>query len=77
MENWTSITAVAKGYLASRQQLDSTMGMGPGGGTLHEPVADWPGPGRAYVGFGEYGQRAFLSYWADHLAPASSFAALP
>ncbi|MBO0731327.1 MAG: aromatic ring-hydroxylating dioxygenase subunit alpha [Acidimicrobiaceae bacterium] len=71
MENWTSITAVAKGYLGARQQLDSTMGMSPGGGSLHEPVADWPGPGRAFVGFGEYGQRAFLTYWADHLVPAS------
>ena len=40
MENWTSITAVAKGHLASRQQLDSTMGMAPGGGTRHEPVAE-------------------------------------
>ena len=40
MENWTSITAVAKGHLAARQQLDSTMGMAPGGGTRHEPVAE-------------------------------------
>jgi phthalate 3,4-dioxygenase subunit alpha len=68
MENWTSITSVAKGYLSSRQSLDSTMGLAPDGGTLHEPVADWPGPGRAYVGYGEYGQRAFLGHWADDLA---------
>jgi phenylpropionate dioxygenase-like ring-hydroxylating dioxygenase large terminal subunit len=72
MENWTSITAVAKGHLAARQQLDSSMGMAPGGGTLYEPVADWPAPGQAYIGFGEYGQRAFLAYWADQLVPPSA-----
>ncbi|MGH9094028.1 MAG: aromatic ring-hydroxylating oxygenase subunit alpha [Acidimicrobiales bacterium] len=70
VENWTSITSVATGYLGSRQPLDSTMGLAPGGDPLHSPVSDWPAPGTAYVGYGEYGQRAMLAHWADHLAGA-------
>lgn len=72
VENWTSITAMAKGHLASQVVLDATMGLAPGGGTLSSPLPDWPGPGRAYVGYGEYNQRAWLALWADHLAGAAS-----
>lgn len=75
VENWTSITEVAKGHLGSQVTLDSTMGMAPGGGTLRQQVPGWPGPGRAYVGYGEYNQRELIGKWAQYLAggpPASS-----
>lgn len=64
VENWTSITAVARGHLASQVSLDSTMGLDPDGGTLHEPVAGWPAPGQAFTGYGEYNQRELLRRWA-------------
>jgi phenylpropionate dioxygenase-like ring-hydroxylating dioxygenase large terminal subunit len=64
VENWTSITSVAKGRFAATVGLDSTMGMAPGGGTLRPPLADWPGPGEAHVGYGEYNQRRLLERWA-------------
>jgi len=67
VENWTSITSVSKGLLSSQVELDSTMGMGPDGGTLHEPIGHWPGPGRAFVGYGEYNQRELLQRWAESL----------
>ena len=68
VENWTSITSVSKGRMASTTLLDNSMGLGPEGGYLHPPLADWPGPGRAIQGYGEYNQREFLIRWADHLA---------
>jgi phthalate 3,4-dioxygenase alpha subunit len=67
VENWTSITSVAKGRLGGQVVLDSTMGMAPGGGTLGPPPERWPGPGVARVGYGEYNQRAWLALWAEHL----------
>ena len=68
VENWTSITNMAKGHLGSRVELDSTMGMAPGGGTLGRPPEQWHGPGSAVVGYGEYNQRALLAWWARQLA---------
>jgi hypothetical protein len=67
VENWTSITSMAKGYLASQVRLDATMGLAPGGGTLSSTLTGWPGPGQAYTGYGEYNQRAWLALWADQL----------
>jgi len=67
VENWTSITAVARGQFASRVRLNSTMGMAPGGGTLRDPISDWPGPGRAFVGYGEYNQRELLRLWGSYV----------
>ncbi|MGH9057485.1 MAG: aromatic ring-hydroxylating oxygenase subunit alpha [Acidimicrobiales bacterium] len=67
VENWTSITEVAKGHFASRVTLDSTMGLDPAGGTLRDPVAGWPGPGRAFTGYGEYNQRELLRRWGTYL----------
>ena len=64
VENWTSITNMAKGRLGSQVELDSTMGMAPGGGTLGRPPEQWYGPGSAVVGYGEYNQRALLAWWA-------------
>jgi hypothetical protein len=34
---------------------------------LAEPIADWPGPGQAYTGFGEQNQRSLLGLWGDYL----------
>jgi phthalate 3,4-dioxygenase subunit alpha len=67
VENWTSITSVARGRLAAEVDLISTMGMAPGGGTLHDPISTWPGPGQAFVGYGEYNQRELLRIWANYL----------
>ena len=53
---------------ASQVELDSTMGMAPGGGTLGRAPERWYGPGSAVVGYGEYNQRALLAWWARHLA---------
>jgi phthalate 3,4-dioxygenase subunit alpha len=71
VENWTSITAMAKGRLAQRLKLNSTMGLDREGRALKEPVANWPGPGRAYTGFGEQNQRSLLGIWGDYLLGGS------
>ena len=63
VENWTSITAMSRGHLSRSVLLDSTMGMT---GETSAPQADWPAPGTAHVGFGEFGQRAFLRRWARY-----------
>jgi hypothetical protein len=68
VENWTSITTVSRGQLAATVELDSTMGMGPNAGTLTEPIPEWPGPGRAFVGYGEYNQREVLARWSRLLS---------
>ena len=71
VENWTSITQMARGRLARRLNLNNRMGIDLEGRLLREPVADWPGPGRAFVGFGEYNQRELLNIWARYLADAN------
>jgi phthalate 3,4-dioxygenase subunit alpha len=63
VENWTSITSVAKGRLAAQTEIDSTMGLA----AEHDQLETWPGPGTAHVGYGEYNQRAFLRLWAEQL----------
>jgi hypothetical protein len=68
VENWTSITSVARGQLAQRILLNSRMGLGADGALLQEPLADWPGPGRAFTGFGEYNQREVLRLWGTYLS---------
>src|SRR4051794_12850116 len=68
VENWTSITNVAKGAFASQVTLNSTMGMaGEGGTTVGSPPPCWPGPGRSLVGYGEYNQRDLLCLWAQYV----------
>ena len=67
VENWTSITNVSRGAMGSNVLLDSTMGMArEHDGTAPRPAA-WPAPGEAYVGYGEYNQRALLRMWARAL----------
>jgi phthalate 3,4-dioxygenase alpha subunit len=68
VENWTSITSVARGRLARRLKLNSRMGLDRDGQTLHDPIANWPAPGQAFTGFGEYNQRSILNLWADFMA---------
>jgi len=72
VENWTSITAVSKGWLSSRTPLDLSMGLGARGEGLAPPLDSWPAPGRAFVGYGEHNQRALLRRWAACLDPASA-----
>lgn len=68
VENWVSITQVARGRMARKLRLHSGMGLDADGRLLADPIADWPGPGRAFTGFGEYGQRAWLERWGRYLA---------
>jgi phthalate 3,4-dioxygenase alpha subunit len=67
VENWTSITQMARGQMAERLNLNSRMGLTRDGGTVTEPI-DWPAPGRAFTGFGEYNQREWLKLYCDLLA---------
>jgi hypothetical protein len=64
VENWTSITQMARGQMAERLNLHNRMGLLRDGRTVSEPI-DWPAPGRAYTGFGEFNQRELLSQWCD------------
>jgi phthalate 3,4-dioxygenase subunit alpha len=67
VENWVSITDMASGSMARRMNLNSRMGLNPEGKPLKEPLASFAGPGVAFQGYGEYGQRHWLSQWGDHL----------
>jgi phenylpropionate dioxygenase-like ring-hydroxylating dioxygenase large terminal subunit len=67
VENWTSITQVAKGQLARRLNLTNTMGLDRSGKPLRPPLSDWPAPGEAYTGFGEYNQRTVLGLWGEYM----------
>ena len=68
VENWVSITQTAKGAMARRLKLNSRMGLLMDGRPVVEPLTGWSGPGRAWQGYGEYNQRAWLSTWCDYLA---------
>jgi phthalate 3,4-dioxygenase subunit alpha len=73
VENWTSITNVARGQLAKRIPLNNTMGLSADrSGPRIAPVADWPGPGRAFMGLGEYNQRDFLARWGGQMLDAGN-----
>jgi phthalate 3,4-dioxygenase alpha subunit len=67
VENWVSITDMATGSMARRLNLNSRMGLASDGKPVKPPIAAFAGPGVAYQGFGEYGQRHWLSQWSDHL----------
>jgi phenylpropionate dioxygenase-like ring-hydroxylating dioxygenase large terminal subunit len=68
VENWVSITDMAAGSMARRLTLNSRMGLTSEGKPLKPPLAAFAGPGVAYQGFGEYGQRHWLGMWSDCLA---------
>ena len=65
VENWVSITTLAGGSMAKRLLLNSRMGLTSADKPLNAPVADFHGPGTAYIGYGEFNQRALLREWAD------------
>jgi len=67
VENWVSITDMAAGTMARRLNLNSRMGLTSDGQPVKPPLAAFAGPGLAYQGFGEYGQRHWLAQWSDHL----------
>jgi hypothetical protein len=71
VENFASITQMARGQMAQRLNLNNRMGLGRDGAPLVAPL-DWPGPGRAYQGFGEYNQRDLLSLWCDYLSDGAA-----
>jgi phthalate 3,4-dioxygenase subunit alpha len=64
VENWTSITQMSRGQMAERLNLHSRMGLLRNGEPVTAPI-DWPAPGRAHVGFGEFNQRELLALWCD------------
>jgi phthalate 3,4-dioxygenase subunit alpha len=68
VENWASITRMSRGQLSRRLTLNSRMGLDSSGRMIAPPLADWPGPGVARVGFGEQNQRTLLRRWAAELA---------
>jgi phthalate 3,4-dioxygenase subunit alpha len=67
VENWNSITQMARGQMARRLRLNSRMGMGRDGATLRDPIENWPAPGTAYTGFGEQNQRSILRLWGEYM----------
>lgn len=62
VENWSSITQMARGQMAERLNLFNRMGLTRDGEPV-SPRIDWPGPGRAFVGFSEHNQRDFMDRW--------------
>jgi len=64
VENWTSITRVARGQMAKRLNLHGRMGLKRDGTPVTDPIP-WPAPGRAYTGFSEHNQRELLGLWCD------------
>ncbi|HLI38665.1 MAG TPA: Rieske 2Fe-2S domain-containing protein [Streptosporangiaceae bacterium] len=67
VENWVSITSMARGQMARRLRLNSRMGLAAGGEVISQRPRSFSGPGTAYVGYGEHNQRRWLSLWADCL----------
>ncbi|NNN18300.1 MAG: Rieske 2Fe-2S domain-containing protein [Acidimicrobiaceae bacterium] len=65
VENWVSITSIAGGSMAKRLLLNNRMGLTSTDKPVNAPMADFHGPGVAYVGYGEFNQRALLKEWAD------------
>ena len=67
VENWTSITQMSRGRMAERLNLHSRMGLLRDDEPVTPPI-EWPAPGRARVGFGEFNQRELLGLWCDLMA---------
>lgn len=70
VENWASITQMARGQMAERLNLFNRMGLRRDGSPV-SPEIPWPGPGRAFVGFSEHNQRDLLNLWCDLMARPS------
>ena len=67
VENWVSITKMAKGRLARQLRLNNRMGLRADGEPVSAQYANWTGPGTAYQGFSEHNQRNWLNFWCDAL----------
>jgi hypothetical protein len=67
VENWVSITAMARGSMARHLLLNSRMGLRHDGSPVAAPYPDFAGPGHAVRGFGEHNQRHWLGLWAAAL----------
>ena len=69
VENWVSLTNTAAGSMARRLHLNGRMGMKMDGSEVVPSLTpeEFAGPGKAYVGYGEYNQRHLLNRWADCL----------
>ncbi|MEA2254397.1 MAG: hypothetical protein QOG35_442, partial [Solirubrobacteraceae bacterium] len=67
VENWNSITQMAKGHMARDLRLNRRMGLDAEDRPLQPRVEGWPGPGEAYTGFGEQNQRSILRLWGDYM----------
>jgi PAH dioxygenase large subunit len=62
-ENWTSITRSARGRMAHGQHLSYAMGA-----SSLKPMADWPGPGKAYpLDYTEANERAYYETWLRYM----------
>jgi phenylpropionate dioxygenase-like ring-hydroxylating dioxygenase large terminal subunit len=67
VENWVSITDMARGAMARRLLLNSRMGLRHDGSPVVQPYTAFAGPGYAVQGFGEHNQRHWLALWAEAL----------
>jgi hypothetical protein len=67
VENWSSITQMAKGRMARGLRLHNRMGIDNEGRPLNPHVPNWPAPGSAYTGFGEQNQRSVLRLWGEYM----------
>jgi phenylpropionate dioxygenase-like ring-hydroxylating dioxygenase large terminal subunit len=68
MENWSSITRVARGAMARRLQLNNRMGLLENNEPVARPLTEFAGPGVAYGGFGEFNQRRWFELWCRDIA---------
>lgn len=67
-ENWSYVTAAAKGASASDIALNYRMGLDKDNAPIEQPIADWPGPGNAYpVSYAEHNQRQFWRTWLGYM----------
>jgi phenylpropionate dioxygenase-like ring-hydroxylating dioxygenase large terminal subunit len=67
VENWNSITQMAKGQLAKQMRLNSRMGLDNQDRPIQPRLESWPAPGEAYTGFGEQNQRSILRLWGEYM----------
>ncbi len=65
VENWVSITTMARGSMARNLLLNNRMGLTLDGDPIVDQFGGFGGPGTAYQGFGEHNQRHWFSMWAD------------
>ena len=72
VENWTSITNMAKGHLGGAGGAEQHHGHGARRWHRRLATGAVVGPGSAVVGYGEYNQRAFLQRWGRYLGDGAS-----